>query len=132
MSFPYTSPQKGKTECMFRTINSVVRSLFQDNVLLNILPTKAINLSTPHIALFGSPPSYTHLCVFSCQSYPNLSATGPHKLAPPCVFSSVTPLTIRVIVVLISIPTGSIFLGMLSSMRRHFPFQQTPPTSKNF
>jgi hypothetical protein len=43
----------------------------------------------PHIALFGSAPSYEHLRVFGCVCYPNTAATAPHKLAPrstQCVF----------------------------------------------
>jgi hypothetical protein len=35
----------------------------------------------PHLALFGSAPSYEHLCVFGCTCYPNTTATAPHKLS---------------------------------------------------
>ena len=104
MSCPYTSPQNGKAERIIRTINNVVRSLlFQASmppvywvealstatVLLNILPTKTLQFSTPHFALFAKLPTYDHLRVFGCKCYPNLSATAPHKLAPRsalCVF----------------------------------------------
>ena len=104
MSCPYTSSQNGKAERIIRSINNVVRSLlFQASmppsywvealstaiVLLNILPTKTLQFSTPHLALFGKPPAYDHLRVFSCKCYPNMSATAPHKLAPRsvlCVF----------------------------------------------
>jgi hypothetical protein len=57
--------------------------------LLNRLPTKMISAVCPHVALFGSAPSYEHLRVFSCASYPNIAATVSHKLAPrstQCVF----------------------------------------------
>jgi hypothetical protein len=40
-------------------------------------------------ALHGTQPTYTHLRVFGCCCYPNLSSTTAHKLAPPsslCVF----------------------------------------------
>jgi hypothetical protein len=43
----------------------------------------------PHLALFGSAPSYEHLCVFGCTCYPNTTVTAPHKLSPHstrCVF----------------------------------------------
>jgi hypothetical protein len=43
----------------------------------------------PHLALFGSAPSYEHLSVFGCTCYPNTTATAPHKLSPcstRCVF----------------------------------------------
>jgi hypothetical protein len=66
-----------------------VEALSSATSLLNILPTKTLQLSTPHFALFGTPPAYDHLRVFGCKCYPNLSATAPHKLAPRsvlCVF----------------------------------------------
>jgi hypothetical protein len=48
-----------------------------------------IQAACPHLALFGSAPSYEHLCVFDCTCYPNTTATTPHKLSPCstwCVF----------------------------------------------
>jgi len=104
MSCPHTSPQNGHAERMIRSINNVVRSLlFQASMppaywveglhtathLLNILPTKTLQGSTPHQVLFGIAPTYSHLRVFGCACYPNLSAMAPHKLAPRsalCVF----------------------------------------------
>jgi hypothetical protein len=76
MSCPYTSPQNGKAERIIRSINNVVRSLlFQASMppsywvealstttsLINILPTKTLGFSTPHLALLGTPPAYAHL-----------------------------------------------------------------------
>jgi hypothetical protein len=49
----------------------------------------AIQAACPHLALFGSTPSYEHLCAFGCTCYPNTTATAPHKLSPRstrCVF----------------------------------------------
>jgi hypothetical protein len=104
MSCPYTSPQNGKTERIIRTINNVIctlliqASLFERYwaeglhtavYLLNRLPTKTISAACPHVALFGSAPSYEHLRVFDCACYPNTTATAPHKLSPRstrCVF----------------------------------------------
>jgi hypothetical protein len=104
MSCPYTSPQNGKAEDIIHTINNVIRTLLiQVSLperywaeglhtavyLLNRLPTKTINAACPHVALFGSAPSYEHLRVFGCACYPNIAATAPHKLAPQstrCVF----------------------------------------------
>jgi hypothetical protein len=57
--------------------------------LLNRLPSKTIQATCPHLALFGCAPSYEHLRVFGCACYPNTVATAPHKLAPRstwCVF----------------------------------------------
>jgi hypothetical protein len=84
-------------ERMIHTTNDVMRSLlFQASLparywaeslhaatyLLNLLPTKVISAPSPHLAFFGTTPSYTHLWVFGCACYPNTSATAPHKLAP--------------------------------------------------
>jgi hypothetical protein len=109
MSCPYTSSQNGKAERMIRTVNDTVRCLlFQASVpprfwvaalstatyLLNILPTKTLNFSTPHLSLFGKPPSYVHLRVFGCKCYPNLTATATNKLSPRstlCVFLGYSP-----------------------------------------
>jgi hypothetical protein len=103
MSCPYTSPQNGKVECIIRLINNVIRTLLIQAFLperywaeglhtatnlLNRLPTRAIQAACPHLALFGSAPSYEHLRVFCCTCYPNTAATAPHKLShvPPGVF----------------------------------------------
>ena len=104
MSCPYTSQQNGRAERALRTINNIVRSLlFQASLrpvywvdslhtatyLLNRHPTKTLDGRTPYFALYGTQPSYTHLRVFGCACYPNLSSTAPHKLSPRsslCVF----------------------------------------------
>jgi hypothetical protein len=104
MSCPYTSPQNGKAECIIRSVNNVIRTLLIQaslpgrywveglhtaTYLLNRLPTTAIQAACPHLALFGSAPSYEHLRVFGCTCYPNTTATAPHKLSPYstwCVF----------------------------------------------
>jgi hypothetical protein len=82
MSCPYTSQQNGKAERAIRTTNDVLRSLlFQAS-----MPP---SFSTPFLALYGTHPTYTHLSVFGCRCYPNLSSTAAHKLAPRsslCVF----------------------------------------------
>jgi hypothetical protein len=104
MSCPYTSPQNGKAERIIRSVNNVIRTLLIQaslsgrywveglhtaTYLLNRLPTTAIQAACPHLALFGSAPSYEHLRVFGCTCYPNTTATAPHKLSPystRCVF----------------------------------------------
>jgi hypothetical protein len=104
MSCPHTSQQNGKAERALRIINNIVRSmLFQASLppvywadslhtatyLLNRHPTKTLGGLTPFFALFGTPPTYSHLRVFGCACYPNLSSTAPHKLSPRsslCVF----------------------------------------------
>ena len=64
-------------------------SLHTATYLLNRHPTKSLDGRTPFFALYGTQPSYTHLRVFGCACYPNLSSTAPHKLSPHsslCVF----------------------------------------------
>ncbi|WVZ82501.1 hypothetical protein U9M48_029756 [Paspalum notatum var. saurae] len=104
LSCPYTSAQNGKVERALRTINDVLRTLlFQAHLppkywvealhtatyLINRRPCKPIQLRTPYQVLFGETPDYSHLKVFGCLCYPNLSSTMAHKLAPrsvPCAF----------------------------------------------
>jgi hypothetical protein len=104
MLCPYTFPQNGKAKHIICTINNVIRTvLIQASLprcywaeglhtvvyLLNYLPTKMISAVCPHVALFGSAPSYEHILVFDCACYPNIAATAPHKLTPRstrCVF----------------------------------------------
>jgi hypothetical protein len=87
-----------------RSVNNVIRTLLIQaslpgrywteglhtaTYLLNRLPTTAIQAACPHLALFGSAPSYEHLRVFGCTCYPNTTVTAPHKLFPRstrCVF----------------------------------------------
>jgi histone deacetylase 1/2 len=91
MSCPYTSPENSKAEHMIRTTNDVMRtlliqasllprfwaeSLHTATYLLNRLPSTASPAPPPHHALFGTPPTYTHLRVFGCACYPNLAATA--------------------------------------------------------
>lgn len=103
-SCPHTSQQNGHAERMIRTLTNMIRSLlFHAHVplvywvealhtathLINLLPTSRLNFLTPHEALFRSAPDFSHLHVFGCLCYPNVSATAPHKLSPrsiPCVF----------------------------------------------
>jgi hypothetical protein len=111
MSCPYTSAQNGKAERIIQSINNVVCSLlFHASVpppppvfwaaalgtatyLINILPTKTLNHSTPHFYLFGQHPSYEHLRVFGCSCEPLPPTNFPP--APPSVFFSGNPLTTR-------------------------------------
>lgn len=101
---PYTSQQNRHAGRMIRTVTNMVCSLlFQAHLLptywamalnvathlINLLPTKTLHNLTPQEVLFRSPPSYSHLHVFGCLCYTNISSTSPHKLSPrstPCVF----------------------------------------------
>jgi hypothetical protein len=84
MLCPYTSPQNSKVERIIHTINNVICTLLIQASLpgrywaeglhtvvymLNHLPTKTISVAYPHVALFGSAPSYEpshlRLCMLS-------------------------------------------------------------------
>jgi hypothetical protein len=98
------SPQNGKPERIIRSVNNVICTLLIQaslpgrywaeglhtvTYLLNRLPTTVIQVACPHLALFGSAPSYKLLRVFGCTCYPNMTATASHKLSPHstrCVF----------------------------------------------
>ena len=57
--------------------------------LINRLPTPTLHISSLYHKLFGTPPNYSKLRVFSCLCYPWLQPYSLHKLAPrstPCVF----------------------------------------------
>jgi hypothetical protein len=104
LSCPYKSPQNGKAERSIRSINDVLRTLlFQAELpptfwvealntatyLIKRRPSTPLQFATPYRVLFGQEPNYTHLKVFGCLCYPNLSSTMPHKLShrsTPCVF----------------------------------------------
>ncbi|GJW05107.1 ribonuclease H-like domain-containing protein [Tanacetum coccineum] len=75
-SCPRTSQQNGKSERMIRTINNIIRTLlFQAHlppnywvealimaiILLNILPSRAIDNELPFTSLFGTTPDYSVL-----------------------------------------------------------------------
>jgi hypothetical protein len=104
MSCPYMSLQNGKAERVIHSVNNVIRTLLIQaslpgrywaeglhtaTYLVKRLLTMVIQAACPHLALFGSAPSYEHLRVFGCTCYPNTTATAPHKLSPRstrCVF----------------------------------------------
>jgi hypothetical protein len=123
MSCHYTSPQNGKNERIIRSVNNVIRTLLiqaslpgrywaeglhTTTYLLNRLATTAIQAACPHLALFGTAPSYEHLRVFGCTCYPNTTATAPHNSphAPPGVSSWATLPTTKAIAALISQQTA--------------------------
>jgi hypothetical protein len=97
MSCPYTSPQNGKAERIIRSVNNIIRTLLIQASLpgrywaeglhtatypLNRLPTTVIQAACPHLALFGSAPTYAHLRIFCCMCYHKTTAIAPHKLSP--------------------------------------------------
>jgi hypothetical protein len=123
MSCPYTSPQNGKAERIIRSINNVIRTLLIQaslpgrywveglhtaTYLLNRLPTKAIQVVCPHIALFGSAP-HMSISEFSAARV-TLTLLQPRLisslLALPGVSSFATPLITKATAALISPQTA--------------------------
>ncbi|KAJ9541710.1 LOW QUALITY PROTEIN: hypothetical protein OSB04_028216 [Centaurea solstitialis] len=103
-SCPHTSSQNGKAERKIRSINNIVRTLLTHaslpptfwhhalqmaTYILNIIPSKTKNNTTPTLLLYNKHPSYTHLRTFGCLCYPLIPSTSIHKLenrSTPCVF----------------------------------------------
>lgn len=57
--------------------------------LINRLPTKVLNFSSPLETLFQEKPNYTGLRTFGCSCWPNLRPFNTHKLqfrSKQCVF----------------------------------------------
>jgi hypothetical protein len=143
MSCPYTSPQNGKIKRNVRTINNTLRSLlFQASIparywveglntttyLLNRLPTKATSMTSPYFTLHGvAPPMST----YAYSVVPAILISPPNPLTnwhpgPPDVSFLDTPLTIKVIGVLISPITISSSPDTLFLMRQIFPSLSRP------
>lgn len=72
-----------------RPLSYRIEALNFATLLVNILPTSRLPHLMPFEALFHRTPDYSHLCVFGCLCYPNLTATSSLKLAhrsTPCLF----------------------------------------------
>lgn len=110
MVFPFVfhvliraSSQNGKAERKIRTINNIIRTLMAHaslphffwqyalaiaTCLLNILPRKLLDYSSPLKILYQCDPTYSHLRIFGCLCNPRFPSTI-HKLqhrSTSCVF----------------------------------------------
>lgn len=96
-SCPYTSQQNGKLECMFCTINNVIRlllfrtpipptywvqALHMASHLLNILLTTTVLNDTPFLKLFLKQPLYSHLLALVFYAFLTLSHPISYPRAP--------------------------------------------------
>jgi hypothetical protein len=96
MSYAYTSPQNGKVKRILRTINNMLCSLlFQTSIstrywvegfhittyLLNRLPTKAINMTSPYFTLYGVTPVTPHVMASLITFIKVLIENRIHQLA---------------------------------------------------
>ena len=97
LSCPETSQQNGWVERKLRHILDIVRALLLSTSLpiafwgeatltavytINRLPTPILDNCTPHERLFGSLPSYNHLCVFGFACFVLLQPHERTKLEP--------------------------------------------------
>jgi hypothetical protein len=63
--------------------------------LINLLPSRVIQMKTPTELLLGHKPVYSHLRIFGSACWPNLRPYITHKLAfcsTKCVFIGYSPL----------------------------------------
>jgi histone deacetylase 1/2 len=104
VSCPHSHQQNGAAERKHRHIVKVGLSLlahasmplkYWDEsfltavFLINRLPSKVINNTTPYERLHASPPDYTFICSFGCAMWPNLRPYNSRKLqfrSKRCVF----------------------------------------------
>ncbi|KAB2633275.1 hypothetical protein D8674_029522 [Pyrus ussuriensis x Pyrus communis] len=108
-SCPHTPQQNGVAERKHRHIADMIRTLLHTAHLpssywteaaltavhlINLLPTPLLNWESLYAKLFHRSPSYSHLRVFGCSCFPNLSPYTSHKLSPrslECVFIGYNP-----------------------------------------
>jgi hypothetical protein len=104
VSCPYVHQQNGSAERKHRHIVEVGLSLLAHasmslkywdeaflgaTYLINRLPTKVLDFSSPLERLFHEKPNYSGLCIFGCACWPNLRPFNMHKLqfcSKQCVF----------------------------------------------
>ncbi|PKU71322.1 Retrovirus-related Pol polyprotein from transposon TNT 1-94 [Dendrobium catenatum] len=109
LSCPHTPEQNGLAERKHRHLLEITRALLHaSNVphkfwadalstahyLVNLLPSKAINLKIPFQRLQGKPPTYSHLRTFGCLCFPWLKPYTTNKFSPrsaECVFLGYSP-----------------------------------------
>lgn len=151
-SCPNTSSQNGKAERMIRTINNRTRTLLLHAsippllwvyalrvscYLHNIIPSNLLNKASPFHILYRKVPLYSHLRVFGCLCFPNLTSTTKHKLSPrsvPCVFLGY-PTNHRGYLCLDFTTNKFIISRHVTFVESEFPFVKVPylsSTSYNF
>jgi hypothetical protein len=104
VSCPHAHQQNGSAECKHRHIVEVELALLANasmplkywddafitaTSLINLLPTKVLNLESPTEKLLHVKPNYESLRVFGCACWPNLRPYNKHKLSfrtKICVF----------------------------------------------
>jgi histone deacetylase 1/2 len=97
--------------------------------LINLLPTKVLNLETPTERLLHVTPNYDALQVFGCDCWPNLRPYNKRKLAfrsKWCVFMGYSPLHKGV--KCLDVSTGRIYISRdVVFDEKVFPFEHLHP-----
>jgi hypothetical protein len=73
--------------------------------IINRVPSKVINYTTPLERLFGQKPDYSFLRVFGCACWPNLRPYNKHKLqfrSKQCVFLGYSNIESPILVLVIN------------------------------
>ncbi|KAJ0882624.1 putative RNA-directed DNA polymerase [Helianthus annuus] len=104
LSCPHTSEQNGTVERRHRhVVETGLTLLAQSHVpqrfwhfafdtavyLINRMPSRTNNNTSPFEHLFKTTPNFSFLCVFGCRCYPHLRPYNKHKMdfrSTPCVF----------------------------------------------
>jgi histone deacetylase 1/2 len=109
VSCPHAHQQNGSAERKHRHIVEVGLALlanasmplkFWDEAfltatyLINLVPSKVINNTSPIEHLLETKPDYKSLCIFGCACWPNLRPYNSHRLdfrSKQCVFLGYSP-----------------------------------------
>jgi hypothetical protein len=146
VSCPHAHQQNGSAERKHRHIVEVGLALlanasmplkFWDEAfltatfLINLLPTKVLNLETPTERLLHVTPNYDALRVFGCACWPNLRLYNKRKLAfrsKRCVFLGYSPLHKGV--KCLDVSTGRIYISRdVVFDETVFPFEHLHPNA---
>jgi histone deacetylase 1/2 len=146
VSCPHAHQQNGSAERKHRHIVEVGLALlanasmplkFWDEAfltatfLINLLPTKVLNFSTPTEKLINVIPNYDSLRIFGCACWPNLRPYNKHKLAfrsKQCVFLGYSPLHKGV--KCLDVSTGRVYISCdVVFDEKVFPFASLDPNA---
>jgi histone deacetylase 1/2 len=146
VSCPHAHQQNGSAERKHKHIVEVGLALlanaymplkFWDEVfltatfLINLLPTKVLNLESPVEKLLKTKPNYDALCTFGCACWPNLRPYNQRKLSfrsKRCVFLGYSPLHKGV--KCLDVSTGRVYISRDVVFDENiFPFQSLHPNA---
>jgi histone deacetylase 1/2 len=146
VSCPHTHQQNGSAERKHHHIVEVGLALLANasmplkywdeafliaTFLINLLPSKVINLESPTERLLKITPNYDALRTFGCACWPNLCPYNTRKLAlrsKRCVFLGYSPLNKGV--KCLDVSTGHVYISRdIVFDENVFPFQELHPNA---